>query len=266
LRFGSAGVHFLATFAGLHAAPQFFAALDATTRYLIVNADDFGLTDGVNQGIIEAHEHGIVTSASLMVRAPAAENAAALARSHPRLGLGLHIDIGEWILRDGEWITRYERVAEGDAAAAAAELEEQVSLFVRLTGAFPDHLDSHQHVHRARPEVADAAGAIAGRLGVGVRGADPRVTYGGLYGQDGDGRTVATAIAPDAYVEAIKKLGAGITELGCHPGYADGLESDYGMEREVEVTSLCDARVRQAIVAGAVRLVTWRDAKALAPA
>ena len=63
-------------------------------RYLIVNADNFGLSVGVNHGIIETHEHGIVTSASLMARWPAA--AAAYARAHPRLGLGLHLDIGEW--------------------------------------------------------------------------------------------------------------------------------------------------------------------------
>ena len=56
---------------------------------LIVNADDFGQSPGVNRGIIEAHEHGIVTSASLMVRWPAAASAAAYAREHARLGLGL---------------------------------------------------------------------------------------------------------------------------------------------------------------------------------
>ena len=52
-------------------------------RVLIVNADDFGLSAGVNRGIVEAHERGIVTSASLMVRRPAAREAADYARTHP---------------------------------------------------------------------------------------------------------------------------------------------------------------------------------------
>ena len=54
-------------------------------RFLIVNADDFGLSEGVNRGIIEAHERGIVTSASLMVLKPAAASAAAYGREHLRL-------------------------------------------------------------------------------------------------------------------------------------------------------------------------------------
>jgi predicted glycoside hydrolase/deacetylase ChbG (UPF0249 family) len=72
-------------------------------KILIVNADDFGLSAGVNAGIIRAHEHGIVTSASLMVRWPAAAAAAALTRSHPRLSVGLHVDLGEWIYENDRW-------------------------------------------------------------------------------------------------------------------------------------------------------------------
>lgn len=58
----------------------------AQSRFLIVNADDFGQSPGVNRGIIEAHEHGIVTSASLMVRWPAATEAAAYGRQSRRCG------------------------------------------------------------------------------------------------------------------------------------------------------------------------------------
>lgn len=61
-------------------------------RYGIVNADDFGSSQGVNQGIIDAHEKGIVTSTSLMVNTPATEAAVKLAREHPGLSLGLHVN------------------------------------------------------------------------------------------------------------------------------------------------------------------------------
>ena len=59
----------------------------------------FGLSEGVNRGIIRAHEQGIVTSASLMVRYPAAAEAARYALQHPRLSVGLHLDMAEWVYR-----------------------------------------------------------------------------------------------------------------------------------------------------------------------
>ncbi len=120
-------------------------------RFLIVNADDFGLSEGVNRGIIEAHEHGIVTSASLMVLKPAAASAAAYGRKEPRLSLGLHLDLGEWF-HDGEvWIQRDLVVPLEDHAVVAEELARQLWSFRRQVGRDPTHLDSHQHVHKNEP-------------------------------------------------------------------------------------------------------------------
>src|SRR5215210_6058372 len=95
-------------------------------RFLIVNADDFGQSPGVNRGVIAAHERGIVTSASLMVRWPAAAEAAAYARARPGLSVGLHVDLGEWVYRDGAWAARYEVARADDRAAVAAELARQL--------------------------------------------------------------------------------------------------------------------------------------------
>jgi len=64
-------------------------------RRLVVNADDLGLTIGVNDGIFDAHEHGILTSASLLANAPATADAARLARSHPTLGVSVHLSLVE---------------------------------------------------------------------------------------------------------------------------------------------------------------------------
>src|SRR6266480_4583843 len=116
-------------------------------RSVIVNADDFGLSSGVNRGIAEAHRHGIVTSASLMVRKPAAIDAVAIARDCPELSLGLHLDLGEWAYRDGEWQPLYEVVDVADADAVRYEVLQQFDRFCELTGRTPTHLDSHQHVH-----------------------------------------------------------------------------------------------------------------------
>src|SRR5260221_8043673 len=71
--------------------------------YLIVNADDFGLSAGVNAGIAETHRRGIVTSASLMVRPRAAGAAVELSRGLPGFSVGLHFDLGEWGYRNGKW-------------------------------------------------------------------------------------------------------------------------------------------------------------------
>src|SRR5689334_12175655 len=119
------------------------------TRRLIVNADDFGLSEGVNRGILRAHDRGIVTSASLMVRQPSAGAAAEEARRRPGLSLGLHLDVGEWEYRDGNWVAVYEVVGGDDATALAGEVGRQLDAFMRLVGRPPTHIDSHQHAHRS---------------------------------------------------------------------------------------------------------------------
>src|SRR5437764_2929833 len=114
------------------------------TRYLIVNADDFGLSVGVNRGILEAHRDGIVTSTSLMVRWPAAVEAAAIARDCPEMTVGLHLDLGEWAFRAGAWKRLYDVVDLEDPDAVRREIREQLDQFCKFTGNGPTHLDSHQ--------------------------------------------------------------------------------------------------------------------------
>src|SRR5260370_1012884 len=120
-------------------------------HFLIVNSDDFGLSEGVNAVIIRAHEQGILTSASLMVRWPAAKKAANYAKRNPKLGVGLHVDLGEWVFSEGEWKPKYQVVPTDDEAAVRAEVSHQIDLFHALMGKPPTHLDSHQHVHRNEP-------------------------------------------------------------------------------------------------------------------
>src|ERR1041385_7040917 len=123
----------------------------AIERFLIVNADDFGRTPGVNEGIQEAHECGIVTSASLMVRWPAAQEAAQYSRKHPELSVGLHLDLEEWAYQHHTWVRLYEVVPPGDSAAIAREVGGQLDRFLDLMGKPPTHLDSHQHAHWKEP-------------------------------------------------------------------------------------------------------------------
>lgn len=219
-----------------------------TSRALIVNADDFGLSARTNAGIVRAHEHGIVTSASLMVRGEAAEEAARYARSRGRLSVGLHVDLGEWTHRDGEWVARYEH------GPPEEEIPRQLERFRSLVGKDPTHLDSHQHVHREDP-VWTLLADLGDRLGVTVRGRGPVNWLGGFYGQTGTGEPLPEAILTDALVDLIERLPPGVTELACHPGLDAELDSPYRLERIREVEALCDPRLRRVLEAHDVKLI-----------
>jgi predicted glycoside hydrolase/deacetylase ChbG (UPF0249 family) len=216
-------------------------------RKLIVNADDFGQSAGINQGIIQAHDRGIVTSASLMVHQPAAMEAVALARSRPRLSLGLHIDVGEWRHESGRWIPVYERAPQDDPSKLGACLIEQIELFSRLTGNEPTHLDSHQHVHTREP-LQSMVCQLGDRLGVPVRHFNPRVFYcGDFYGQDAEGNSLAERVTACFLINLIQTLRDGVTELGCHPAADLDFQGAYYRERLWELDVLCSAVVVEAL-------------------
>ena len=229
-------------------------------RYLIVNADDFGLSPGVNAGIVQAHEHGIVTSASLMVRQPAAEAAAAYARGRPALGLGLHVDLGEWAFRNGQWLALYERVPPDDASAVEAEVRGQLERFRTLVGRDPDHLDSHQHVHQREP-VASIVAALARSLRLPLRGDGSARYVGDFYGQDEKGTPYPECVSVDLLLRLVDALPPGYTELSCHPGRVVAGEAlggtTYRLERNLELATLCDARVRELIECRGIKLCSY---------
>src|SRR4051812_31275104 len=228
-------------------------------RYLIVNADDFGLSEGVNRGILRAHDHGIVTSASLMVRQAAAASAVEQAGRRPRLSLGLHLDLGEWEFRDGNWVTVYQVVPATDAAAVAEEVERQLNTFVRLVGRNPTHVDSHQHVHRTEPTHSPAR-QLAAQLNIPLRHFAPGVAYrGDFYAQGGKGEPLPELITPGALKETIRSLADGVTELGCHPGDAAPLQSAYRDERRIEVATLCDPEIRVLLSEQNVGLISFLE-------
>lgn len=229
------------------------------SRLLVVNADDFGQSAGVNRGVIEAHERGIVTSASLMVRWPAAEEAARYARAHRRLSVGLHLDLGEWVFRNGSWEALYEVVPLDDGAAIDVEAAHQLGAFQRLMGRAPTHLDSHQHVHLREP-VRPVADAMARTLAVPLRSCRGRIQYcGAFYGQTAEGAAYPDAITVDGLIRILTMLPSGRSELACHPGYGDDLDTMYRDERGREVAVLCDPRVRSALAGMDIELRSFAD-------
>jgi len=136
-------------------------------RRLIVNADDFGLTAGVNRAVIEAHTRGIVTSSTLMATGPAFEDAVRLAKETPLLSVGCHV-----VLIDGAPVldaarlptitsrnshpARFGNSLKSFAAQALtrrldpAEIEAETTAQIRKiqsAGISVSHIDSHKHTH-----------------------------------------------------------------------------------------------------------------------
>jgi predicted glycoside hydrolase/deacetylase ChbG (UPF0249 family) len=229
-------------------------------RLIIVNADDFGLSAGINRGIIEAHERGIVTSASLMVRWPAAAAAAEYARANPRLSVGLHLDFGEWVYRAGQWMLRYEIVkADPKVDRHGDELRRQLEQFRALVGREPSHLDSHQQRHRSDPVRSIALG-ISRELCLPLRElASPASYLGYFYGQDAVGRRYPDCITPTSLVKILDEVTADITELSCHPAAELDFESVYRKERLIELRTLCDPVVRAALEERKLQLISFND-------
>jgi len=135
-----------------------------TRRRLILSADDFGMSSGVNAGVLRAHRDGVLTAASLMVTGAAAAEAVAIARDHPRLAVGLHlvlvqgraaspaptvgglVDGGGWLddspLRAGLRYFFLPRLR----AQLRREIAAQLGAF-RATGLPLSHVDGHLHIH-----------------------------------------------------------------------------------------------------------------------
>lgn len=232
----------------------------SSERTLIVNADDFGRSAGINRGIIRAFEHGVVTSASLMVRWPFSSEAAEYAGGRPALSLGLHLDFGEWAYRDGDWAPVYEVVGIDDPHAIRREAHDQLATFRRLVGAHPSHLDSHQHVHRREP-IRSVLLEMARALDLPLRH-ECLVRYcGEFYGQDVDGSPLPANLTPEYFVSLLSQLPSGITELCCHPGEEEELDTMYCRERVQELRILCDPQTRAAVIRLGIELSSFNSSR-----
>jgi predicted glycoside hydrolase/deacetylase ChbG (UPF0249 family) len=249
---------------------------DATPQ-LIVTADDFNLSEGVSQGILDAHQHGIVTETAVMVNLGDLKHAAAMLAATPRLAVGLHLNItrgrpvapptavAELLGTDGQFCGSPQALpAQIRSAAVQGEFQAQLDTFVRVFGRLPQHFDSHHHVHQ-HPVVLDVLLDLATSLRLPVRSIDASmraaVTARGLgspahfLGDAGEKPywTVARLRS------TIPTLLPGVTELMCHPGYFDDTiaYSRYGRQRDVERQALCAPEVVAMLREQGVQLVTY---------
>lgn len=229
------------------------------TRQLIVNADDLGLCSGVNQGILQAHREGIVTSATLMLNMEAAEEAIELARANPSLAVGLHLtltagrplasEVASLIGPDGRFLRMEALAASARADELEREVRAQVAAFL-ATGLPLSHIDSHHHVHMQLPQLGPIVARVAAELSVPVRGGVGHFVSR-FYGE---------AITPEALAAILHDLPEGLSELMCHPGRIDpclARLSSYVEQRTTELATLTSPRVRAILEAEQIGLTTY---------
>jgi predicted glycoside hydrolase/deacetylase ChbG (UPF0249 family) len=266
-------------------------------KQLVANADDFGFTRDVNQGIIEAHQHGILTATTIMANAAAFEDAVRLARENPELDLGAHL-----VLVGGRSLSAANALLPAGvpqllAAIAARRIRiyEELSAQVRRildTGLRLSHLDTHKHTHLA-PPVLDAVARLAEEfkitwvrrpfdipLTAARAGATrlTRATSGGLrLLRSRFHRVLAThncrttdhfagfqitgRFRTAELAALIRALPEGSTEFMCHPGRCtDELRSARTRlkeSRQEELEALVAAETRRALEESGVELVNY---------
>jgi predicted glycoside hydrolase/deacetylase ChbG (UPF0249 family) len=244
-------------------------------RRLIVNADDWGLTRGVSDGILAAHRHGIVSSTTVLATGDLDRELLARLRDSG-LGVGLHVNLtlGTPLTRgrslvdgDGRFVRDARRAAARVTVAdVRAEIEAQAERFQSALKRGPTHLDTHHHVGLHSP-VREVVLEMARALAVAVRSQDAaartRARSVGLrtpdyfFGESG----------PEAYwscertVRHLRELPAGVSEFMCHPGWfdADLAYSRYGRQRETEMIGLGGAAARATAAALGITLATFAD-------
>ena len=257
-------------------------------KSLVVNADDFGFTRDVNEGIVEAHRKGILTATTLMATGAQFDHAVQLARANPALDIGCHLVlVGSPGFPDTipQLLKSIRRMRVYDLLVA------QVRKIVDA-GIEPTHLDTHKHTHLL-PPVLEAVARIssefripwvrrpfdfpleAGGVGIAKRAVSRAmapfrsrflpvlVKYGCKFTDHFAGFQV-TGKFDESYLERlIQELPEGSTEFMCHPGFCtDELRSERTRlkeSREAELKALTAPSVRAALDRAGVRLLNYRE-------
>jgi predicted glycoside hydrolase/deacetylase ChbG (UPF0249 family) len=237
-------------------------------KLLIINADDFGLSRGLNYGIVDAFRNGVVRSTTAMVTMNAIEHAAELSVANPELAVGLHfvLTLGRPLTNapslvgdDGELNKEIWDKAEKNQVVISEvekELECQYEKFCKVFGRKPSHIDSHHHVHMIE-QIFPTVARFANNKELPLRVDPTRISYETLtknpvttsssfcadfYGDE---------ISSDIFLDLIEREKDGISslEIMCHPAYIDQdlLNSNYSMPRLVELQVLTNPNIAKGI-------------------
>jgi len=225
-------------------------------RKLIINADDFGLTKGINKGIIRGYRQGIVTSATALVNMPFWEHAAGLVGNYPGLGIGLHFNltcgspvtvadqIPSLVNQEGDFVNDLDILAKANVKEIHLELQAQFNRLVK-SGVKPTHIDSHYNIH-ILDNVLMVVLAFACKKSLPVRLVPRAVVTYNSAGAKTTGDLIVEFRGKGANRPNLERLlsqcKAETVELRCHPGVVDSqLEglSPYTWQRERELAVVC---------------------------
>ncbi|WP_068441326.1 chitin disaccharide deacetylase [Providencia heimbachae] len=246
---------------------------------LIVNADDFGLCQAVNYGIIEAHRNGIVHSTSAMMNMPAIGHAAKLSHEYPSLAVGMHFVLTagmpfssmptltrEGIL--GKWLWEIDS-NDLPLEEIEQELHQQYDHFVKIFGRKPSHIDSHHHVHMLSG-IFPIAVRFAEEKGVTLR-VDrqleknwPPMSYcvrsTDYFSDEFYGDTITETLFLKI-LDASKNRGDQSIEIMSHPAFIDNalLKSNYAYQRLTELEVLTSVELKQQILTRGFKLGSYLD-------
>jgi chitin disaccharide deacetylase len=259
---------------------------------LIVNGDDFGFTQDVNEGIVEAHRNGILTATTLMGNGAAFDHAVALARRTASLDVGCHL-----VLVQGQSVLDPSRDLPATLPELLSallkgklrvyeELAAQVRKIIRA-GIRPTHIDTHKHTHLL-PTVLDAVARVAQENGIqwirrpfdfGIdkraRMAKSAVALGMRVTQAGFAKALARLKTTDHFtgflatgsldeaslINTLERLPEGLTELMCHPGRLGpelrAARTRLKESRAIELSALVSPEVRRTIERRGIELVDY---------
>lgn len=226
-------------------------------KKLIINADDFGLCDGVTLGILKAHQDGILTSTTCMMNMPHIENYLKLASHFPQLGLGVHLVLtvgkpltkGSFCDKNGYFKSRNEYPNQKvivNQDELYREWKAQIEKFIHLTNHKPTHLDSHHHVHLL-PGNRDVALKLAREYDIPLR----QESY--LQKDFEYVRFQEIFYNQTVSLETINKichLDDDIFEMMCHPAFVDPYlynNSSYNIQRIKELDILCSQEAKKIV-------------------
>ena len=231
---------------------------------IIFNADDFGHCKGVNLGIIEACQNGLVRSTTMMACMPGFEHAVGLSRQNPGLRIGVHLTLtagkstgGVYkTITDGEGLflslkELEKRVAhcEIDMSEVEAEYEAQVQK-IMAAGLKPDHFDSHHHTHNL-PGINDVFLRLAQKYSVCVRTNNKALLTGEFADvkttSDFDNTFYGESTAEDDLKELTSRYNGDSLEVMCHPAYLDQTlleNSSYSIKRVFELNTLTSPAIK----------------------
>ena len=241
-----------------------------TRPKLVVNADDLGLSPEVNDGILMAVTHGIVTAVELLVNPPFSVDLQPFLQAKISIGLHLNLCLGRpcsdlssgrkrssddlsIVQANGFFCHDLEMVlANLEMEEARHEIGQQVERFVSLVGRFPDHLTFHKHLHARDQRLLLLVAEVGREHGIPVRAlnATMRATLRENLVQVND--SFLGDVKPSPYwtparlETALGEMKPGVTELMCHPGKMmrpiPGVW--YLQEREIELETLTSANAR----------------------